>query len=147
MLYRLKNLLVDDFLVVSIFTKRRNTDGKYDSFINQNMASGNFGMNAYMCIFNEGEKTTVNLRKFSENVFQTMNKYASNKENNSHYVEYRGDISTNVPVNEQKSVEHYIINESVVKILKGYYAKEIDEGYFQLDIDLIHAFLKERKLR
>ena len=68
-----------------------------------------------------------------------MNKYSSNKANNSHYVEYRGDISANVPVNELKSVDHYIITEVVVKFSKGYYAEKIDEVYFKLDLDLIHT--------
>ena len=43
-----------------MFTKRRDTDEKDNSFINQKMASGNFGMNAYMCILNEGDENTAN---------------------------------------------------------------------------------------
>ena len=139
MLYRLKkNLLCDEFTVVTIFNKRLNTYGKDDSFINQNMESGNFGMNAYMCILNEGEETTSNLRKFSDYVCQSMNKYASNKANNYHYVEYRGDISENIPVNERKSVDHYIITEGFLKFSIGYYAEKIDEGSFQIDQYFIH---------
>ena len=76
-------------------------------------------MNAYMCILNEGEETTANLRKVSEHVCQTMNKYASNKANNYHYVEYRGYISANVPFNERKYVDHYIITEVIAIFEKG----------------------------
>ena len=74
-----------------------------------------------------------------------MNKYASNKANNSHYVEYRGYISANVPVNDLKSVDHYIITEGVVKFEKGYYADDIYEGSFQIDRNLIHELFGRKE--
>ena len=74
-----------------------------------------------------------------------MNKYASNKANNSHYVEYRGDISASLHVNERKSVDRYIITEGFVKFSKVYYAEEIDEVSFKLDLELIHEFFGRKE--
>ena len=79
-----------------MFPKRRNTEQHGDAFIHQKV-SDNFGMNAYMCILNEGEDNSDNLKKVAESVCQVMNKYAANRSNNANPVEYRGDISANVP--------------------------------------------------
>ena len=48
------NVFGDEFPVVTMFAKIRNPDLDGDAFIHQKV-SENFGMNAYMCIFNEGE--------------------------------------------------------------------------------------------
>ena len=81
---------------MTLFPKRRNTEQDGDAFICQKV-SENFGMNAYMCIFNEGEDNSDNLKKVAESVCQVMNKYAVIHSNNANPVEYYGDISENVP--------------------------------------------------
>ena len=68
----------DEFPVVTMFPKRRNTDQDGDSFIQQKV-SDTFGMNAYMCIFNEGEENSDHLKKIAEYVCKIMNKYALNR--------------------------------------------------------------------
>ena len=90
------NAFGDDFPIVTLFPKRRNTEQDGDAFIRQKV-SENFGMNAYMCILNEGEDNSDNLKKVAESVCQVMNKYAANCLNNANPVEYCGDISANVP--------------------------------------------------
>ena len=57
----------DEFPVVTMFPKRRNTDQDGDSFIQQKV-SDTFGMNEYMCIFNEVEENSDHLKKISEYV-------------------------------------------------------------------------------
>ena len=140
-------ITADKFITVTNFTKRRKTDESDDSFINKKMTSGIFGMNEYMCILNEGDETTSNLRKINDYVFQTMNNYASNKLNNYHFFEYRGDISSNVPFYKSKSFDHYIITEVVVKFARGYYAEDIDEVYFQIYFNLIHALFGRNEIQ
>ena len=68
-----------------------------------------------------------------------MNKCALNRSNNANPVEYRGEISTKVPVSQMQSVDHYIITEGVVKFVKNYYSEEIEEGSFYIDLELINA--------
>ena len=68
-----------------------------------------------------------------------MNKCALNRSNNANPVEYRGEISTKVPVSQMQSVDHYIITEGVVNFVKNYYSEEIAEGSFQFELDLIDA--------
>ena len=121
-----------------MFAKRRNPDLDGDVFIHQKL-SENFGMNAYMCILNEGEENSDNLKKVAESVCQVMNKYAANRSNNANPVEYRVDISANLPISQRRSVDHYIITEGVVNFVKNYYSEEIAEGSFHFDIDLIDA--------
>ena len=121
-----------------MFPKRRNTEQDGDAFICHKV-SENFGMNAYMCIFNEGEDNSDNLKKVAESVCQVMNKYAAIRSNNANPVEYRGDISTNVPDSQRQSVDHYIITKGVVNFVENYYSEEIADGLFHLDLELIHA--------